>query len=900
MAKSNMDFRECARIVHDNGYQILPIRPGEKKPQTLTADEASWTNACDPNNKTGQQLTELWLRRSKGTLAPCGVGIACGYSAIAIDIDIEDPQHSYLFESKITEQYPKALVRYGKKGCAIVFRVKGDAVRYSATSQYLDENGKKAKIEILGKGKQFVASALHADTGKPYTWKDDRSPIDVKLKDLPIFEADIPERLTKLFEKVAKEKGWQLEIKNKGGFDDGDGEVSVFKRVKAPVEDMTIEIARSILDCLIESHFTTKGCYQNWIAAGMALKHQFSDDGLELWHEYSAKSGDLYNPDELENKWGDFFDSNQVADRRPVTMRSLMKDAQDYGWVMPDDLKKNLNDEECMEKVIDGIYGITKNYNAAVQMVNYGAIEKLTRYVVSQTNKLAILTKQGEIESPQKEHAFEMLEDKIQDTLLYPGVVKAWFKHLLDEGNEDEQDEVDTKPKRERYLKKLRNKVVARITIWAQMNQSLASGYGFKSDPFITESRFKTTTRNGIQRVDPFLRDIPEVEGAPDDAVIEECFKEYSEHNPYFSELLLWLAGCGFAPNRKKAYLWFHAPSDWGKTFLFNTIIGEFNLIAKLTTDEVKKAASGDPSGLRVSEIKNKLALVFNEFKAAPLTLLELEDEIRFAPKNQPRQTIEIRAKIGLSKEPVKAVAGETGVRAEFCNRFCYIRIPATASKLQDLHTFGKYSAPVFIKALQVKAREILVREIGRLRSMGEEEAAVDADTIVRMFHEEHAIEKYFENRDTIMQDHCEEIAELILGKYSGANSKREIDTKIEYVLNKHIDKVETKEGEMVRIKSYRRIIATYFEQTIENPIESQSVGGEIEDNMVRVAKLIGAIMKDDTIKQRHKDKDNKSIKGVLFPVPEKEDVETNVKDHPFAKDEEADVIDLKTKKRVG
>ena len=44
---------------------------------------------------------------------------------------------------------------------------------------------KGAQVEALGRGQQFVAFGVHADTGKPYHWPLGESPLDVAIEDLP-------------------------------------------------------------------------------------------------------------------------------------------------------------------------------------------------------------------------------------------------------------------------------------------------------------------------------------------------------------------------------------------------------------------------------------------------------------------------------------------------------------------------------------------------------------------------------------------------------------------------------------------------------------------------------------------------------------------------------------------
>ena len=51
-------------------------------------------------------------------------------------------------------------------------------------------NGDDSTVEILGEGQQFVASGIHKDTKKPYTWPDD-SLIDLTPRDFTIVTPEL-------------------------------------------------------------------------------------------------------------------------------------------------------------------------------------------------------------------------------------------------------------------------------------------------------------------------------------------------------------------------------------------------------------------------------------------------------------------------------------------------------------------------------------------------------------------------------------------------------------------------------------------------------------------------------------------------------------------------------------
>ena len=47
--------------------------------------------------------------------------------------------------------------------------------------------------------------------------------------------------------------------------------------------------------------------YQRWVTVGMALKHNFGDEGFDLWKEWSYKSPKAHKVKSFEAKWASFM-----------------------------------------------------------------------------------------------------------------------------------------------------------------------------------------------------------------------------------------------------------------------------------------------------------------------------------------------------------------------------------------------------------------------------------------------------------------------------------------------------------------------------------------------------------------------------------------------------------------
>src|SRR5690606_28148800 len=180
MTKQTME--RYGRTLLANGYLIVPIKPGQKSP-AITGWQNSRLGAGD-------------IAR----FASYGVGVMCGQGArplVGIDVDTLDEELANRFVSWCQEHLGATCERVGKAPkILLVYRASAEGWG-KATSAWFAENwaqgpdgryyagapvsGKEGKLrdrdpthrlEVLGKGQQFVAYHVHPDTGQPYEWVD--------------------------------------------------------------------------------------------------------------------------------------------------------------------------------------------------------------------------------------------------------------------------------------------------------------------------------------------------------------------------------------------------------------------------------------------------------------------------------------------------------------------------------------------------------------------------------------------------------------------------------------------------------------------------------------------------------------------------------------------------------
>ena len=296
----------------DNGYNIVPIEPGKKAP------------GFDGWQKTRASQVQLkkWLESGR---EHHGVGIITAHTP-AVDIDVLDDELAELLEQWCHDNLGQAPVRVGKAPKRLLLYRTDEPFRKITSKTYLNEWEERCRIEILGDGQQFVAFHVHKETGKPYRWTSENSPLDTPVQDLPLIDPDKLVELIELFEREAEKRDWQLVKGSRlsrnnasGGEIDRD---DPFAADTQPVNLSPAELQQRLM--------MVPGAddYDTWLQIGMALYHQFDgeDLGREMWHEWS-ESADNYDQDALDRKW-ETFDISEKG-RAPVTARLILRLAKE-------------------------------------------------------------------------------------------------------------------------------------------------------------------------------------------------------------------------------------------------------------------------------------------------------------------------------------------------------------------------------------------------------------------------------------------------------------------------------------------------------------------------------------------------------------------------------------------
>jgi hypothetical protein len=227
--------------------------------------------------------------------ADCGTGILTG-DLLGVDIDVPDVAVVKELLTWLLQTYGLAPVRFGNKPKALaLYRAAQPAQRKMQTAVY--KRGElKGKVELLAKGQQFVAYAIHPDTKQPYEWRGG-DPLTVPAADLPVLtEKQVAEIIERCAARLAQ---WGTgaapaqsvpqvaALPPRAGIA-AENDALITQRQPATRAELT----RALADY---AEFDV-GDYDSWREVGQIIHHETGggDDGLELFIKYSRCLSGFY------------------------------------------------------------------------------------------------------------------------------------------------------------------------------------------------------------------------------------------------------------------------------------------------------------------------------------------------------------------------------------------------------------------------------------------------------------------------------------------------------------------------------------------------------------------------------------------------------------------------------
>ncbi len=294
----------------DNGYAVIPIMPGSKVPGRFTAGRwvpyPDWTRHADRPTKPFE--LDIWQR-----WPGCGVGIACG-AVVGIDIDVLDA-------ALAIELADLAISMLGDTPCIRIGQAPKRLLVYRADAPFAGR--KRLPLEVLARGQQFVAHAVHPATGQPYAWPEETL-LDVPLASLPaIDEAGAFAWLDRAYGLIPPDqRPRSLHMET------GDGAWKGPSDPRGTYEAVVAALAFLPNDDLDGA---------SWITMGNAIKAALGDQGQQLWLDWSqssAKSGKSGKSDTAGRRW-------KTLRPHSIGAGSIYGWAIDRGWVPPPEITLN-------------------------------------------------------------------------------------------------------------------------------------------------------------------------------------------------------------------------------------------------------------------------------------------------------------------------------------------------------------------------------------------------------------------------------------------------------------------------------------------------------------------------------------------------------------------------------
>ena len=263
MADTSWMARFGARLV-TNGYAILPIGPGTKKPGQFK--RGAWTDYPEWNRHTERSTTDVEVT-TWSSWPDCGIGIVGGAVA-AVDIDIVENAELALQ----IEQLARA--RLGDTPALRIGRAPKRMLVYRAAQPF--RGIKRHPLEVLCLGQQFLAYATHPETGAPYVWPDEAL-ADIDISDLPEITAEAAaaflDEAYALLPEALRQRGLSLVT-------------SATEHLRSHSQIGTLPAISAALDWLPNTELD----YDSWMRIGMALKGALGDAGADLFGEWSAQA----------------------------------------------------------------------------------------------------------------------------------------------------------------------------------------------------------------------------------------------------------------------------------------------------------------------------------------------------------------------------------------------------------------------------------------------------------------------------------------------------------------------------------------------------------------------------------------------------------------------------------
>jgi AAA domain/Primase C terminal 2 (PriCT-2)/Bifunctional DNA primase/polymerase, N-terminal len=300
------------------GYEPIPVvgpdYPGESPGKGVAL--VGWTTV-----EITPALIESWQKGPRATDVNTGMR---GGRLVIVDVDVLMPDLADELGGVAASLLgPTPLERVGKAPKrALCYRTATPMPKIKTPTLVMPD-GRTALVEVLGQGQQAVGFGIHPETRRPYRWVD-RSPLEVRLADLPEVQEDAVRRFIATAEDLLRAAGGRTERE--------------LREAESQPHKASPRADRSRNDCYFAEPTYAEVAdamravpnthdWAGWVKIGAAIYDALADDGENLftaWSEQSSRN----DAAATRAKWRSFRTSPM-----DVKAASLFWEARRNGWL---------------------------------------------------------------------------------------------------------------------------------------------------------------------------------------------------------------------------------------------------------------------------------------------------------------------------------------------------------------------------------------------------------------------------------------------------------------------------------------------------------------------------------------------------------------------------------------
>jgi hypothetical protein len=267
------------------------------------------------------------------------IGVVCGgtHNIIAVDIDVLSETVAEIIRAMTEDMLGTAPERIGAAPKTLFVYRCTTAISKIKTSIY-DIGGGDACVEVLAEGQQFVASGIHPNTGKSYRWPGD-SLLDYSPEALTAVTPGEIEQFVAACNLALADSG---ELKARSQTNNNIVHLDTGKpNFDFQENDPTTSTAklRAAMDFISNDDLH----YDDWARLAHAFKAAVGPGGIDLFHEFSAKSS-KYEAVETDRLW------NSIETVTKIGAGSLFHLAAEQGFDIANwDTERNFGPEDISD-----------------------------------------------------------------------------------------------------------------------------------------------------------------------------------------------------------------------------------------------------------------------------------------------------------------------------------------------------------------------------------------------------------------------------------------------------------------------------------------------------------------------------------------------------------------------